>query len=81
MYFLQVRQLRENGAVAERNENDAMVSQRREGGVDRHLLSSTGATSRNEDASVFASEATFSPDTTGCIPEDLSWVSLRYLIY
>lgn len=72
MYFLQVGQEMRGGRVTKGNKNDTVVAQRREGGVDSHFLSSTGGTSRNEDASVLASEATIQPETTGGIPEGLS---------
>jgi hypothetical protein len=72
VYFCQVGQEREDGLVAERDEDDTVVSQRREGGVYGHLLSTTRTSSGNECASVFAREATISPDTACGIPEDLS---------
>ena len=74
MNFFQVGQEREDGLVTERNENDTVVTQRGESGVHSHFLSSTRCTGGNEDAGVFSSEGTFSPETTGGIPEGLPWI-------
>jgi hypothetical protein len=67
----QVGQEREDGLVAERNEEDTVVGQGRESSVDSHLLSSTRGAGGNEDTSVLASEGTLNPETTCGVPEGL----------
>lgn len=74
MHFRQICQEREDGLVAERNEDDTVVGQRGEGGVDGHFLTSARATGGNEDAGVLASKGTTGPETTGGIPEGLLWI-------
>jgi len=69
--LVQVGQKREYVLITERNEDDAVVGQGGERGVDSHLLSSTRSTGGNEDTGVFSSEGTLSPETTGSIPEGL----------
>lgn len=71
VYFAQVGQERENGLVAEGNEDDTVVSQGREGGVDSHFLSSTRGAGGNKDTGVLASKGTTTPETTGSVPEGL----------
>lgn len=71
MHLFQVGQEGEDGAVAERNEEDTMVGQGREGSIDSHFLSSTRATRGNEDTGVLASEGALTPEATGSIPESL----------
>lgn len=70
----EVGQEREDGLVAERDEDDTVVGQRRESGVDSHLLPSSGGTGRNEDTSVLASEGTLDPEPTSSIPKGLRQV-------
>lgn len=81
MHLFQVGQEGEDGAVAERNEEDTVVGQGGEGGIDGHFLTSTRGTRGNEDTGVLASEGAASPETTGGIPEGLccSQPSLSYL--
>lgn len=67
----QVSQEREDGLVAERNEDDTVVAQGRESGVDGHFLPSTRGAGGNKDAGVLASEGTLSPEPTGGIPKGL----------
>lgn len=74
MYFSQVGQMREEVLVAKRGEDDPMVTQRRESGIDSHFLPSTRATGGNEDTSILAGEGTSSPETTSGIPEGLSCI-------
>jgi len=76
----QVAQEREDVVVAERDEEDTVVGQGRECGVDGHFLSSTRGTGGNEDAGVLASESTLSPETTSSIPEDLRQVCVSVLV-
>ena len=71
VYLLQVGQERENGLVAERNKNDTVVRQCREGGINSHFLPSTRSAGGNENTGILASEGPASPETTGGIPEGL----------
>lgn len=76
----QVGQLGEDVLVAERNEDDPVVTQGRESGVDSHLLTSTRRTGGNEDTGVLSGESTRGPETTGSIPEDLRRISVSVSI-
>jgi len=67
----QVGQEREGWLVPKRKEEDSVVGQRRQSGVDSHFLSSTRGTSGNEDTGVLATEGTLGPEPTGSIPEGL----------
>lgn len=69
--LVQVGQKREDVLITERNEDNAVVGQGRERGVDSHFLSSTRSTGGNEDTGVLSCEGTLSPETTGSIPEGL----------
>jgi len=69
--LVQVGQKGEDVLITERGEDDAVVGQGRECGVDSHFLSSTRSTGGNEDTGVLSSEGTLSPETTGSIPEGL----------
>ena len=71
MDLIQVGQEREGGLVPEGNEEDTVVGQGRESGVDSHFLSSTKGTGGNEDTGVLAAEGTLGPESTSGIPEGL----------
>lgn len=69
--LVQVGQEREGVLVAERNEENTVVGQGGEGGVDSHFLTPTKCTGGNEDTGVLATKGTLGPETTGGVPEGL----------
>lgn len=71
MDFCQVGELLESIRVTEWNIENAVMGESRHGIESGCLLSSTGAGRRNEDSSIFASEFTSGPQSTGGIPEGL----------
>ena len=79
VYFGQVRQLAENRRVPQRNEDDAVVSERRESIEDGGLLSTTRGGSAHEEGSILLVERTLGPEPTGGIPERLFVIGFRSL--
>lgn len=71
MNLIQVAQLAEDGLVAERNVNEAVVSESAHGGKSSRLLTTTLGTGGNEETGILAPEATASPNATGLVPEGL----------
>ena len=73
----QVTQLREDRLITERNEDDAVMGQGGESGIDGHFLPSTRGTGGNEDTGVLARESTLDPEATSSIPKDLWRVMIQ----
>lgn len=71
MNLREVAQLSESMCVAERNVDDAVMSEGGEGVESSRLLSSTSAGGRDEHTSVLARESTGRPELTSGIPESL----------
>lgn len=71
MDLLQVGELREDGLVAERDVDEAVVGEGAHGGNGSRLLATTEGTGGNEETGVLAPIATRGPDTTGPVPEGL----------
>ena len=69
--LVQVCELREGILVAERNVDDAVMSEGAEGGDDSALLATTLGTAGHEDANVLAVEGATSPLAAGAVPEGL----------
>jgi hypothetical protein len=67
----EVAQLTEGMCVAERDVDDAVVSEGGEGVESSRLLSSTSAGGRDEHTGVLAAESTGRPELTSGIPESL----------
>lgn len=61
----------ENGLVSERDVDDTVVGEGREGVHDGRLLTTTGGTSGNKDTGILAPEGTSLPLTTSLVPEGL----------
>lgn len=69
--LVQVAQLAEDGLVAQRNVDEAVVSESAHRGKGSGLLTTTLSTGRHEETGVLAPEATSGPDATGLVPEGL----------
>ena len=67
----EARELAKRLGVAERDEDDTVVSERANCIVDSRLLSTAGRASRNEDPSILAVEKALAPEATSGIPECL----------
>lgn len=67
----QVRELSEGGLVAQRDVEEAVVSEGAHGSNGGRLLATTEGTGGDEQTGVLAPEATSSPDTAGAVPEGL----------
>ena len=63
--FLKVCQQRERVFVAQWNVDDTVMSEDAYGVVHSHFLSASRSSCRHEDASVFTTESTRGPKTTG----------------
>jgi len=72
MYFIEVRQLRKRVLVTERDEDDAVVRQRRQRAQGRQFLSATRACGADEDTRVLLVQRSLSPQATCRIPERLA---------
>jgi hypothetical protein len=69
--LVQVAQLGEDGLVAQRNVDEAVVGESAHRGKGSRLLTTTLSTGRHEETGVLAPEATGGPNTTGLVPEGL----------
>ena len=69
--LVQVAELSEDGLVAQRNVDEAVVSESAHRGKGSGLLTTTLGTGRNEKTGVLAPEATSGPNATGLVPEGL----------
>lgn len=71
VHLLEVGLLREGGGVAERDEDDAVVDERRERVHDGGLLAAARGRGRDEDAGELAGERAREPLLAGGVPERL----------
>lgn len=69
--LVQVAELGEYGLVAQRNVDEAVVSESAHRGKGSRLLTTTLSTGRHEETGVLAPEATSGPNATGLVPEGL----------
>lgn len=69
--LLQVGEHREDGLVAERDVDEAVVGEGAHGGNGSRLLATTKGTGGNKETGVLAPVAARGPDTTGPVPEGL----------
>lgn len=71
MDLLQVGELREDGLVAERDVDEAVVGEGAHGGNGGRLLATSDGTGGDKETGVLAPVATRGPDATGFVPEGL----------
>lgn len=68
----QVGELRKSAAVTKRDEDDAVVRERRDRVHDGRFLSTAWPTRGDEHARKLARQATARPETARCVPKGLS---------